>query len=201
MDNPTENVATEQENSEPAVPVGRLIDVPLCYQETEYTCGIASLQSVLARYGMVYRQSALADILNSRPILGTDYKSILYLSELMGLHTTFKENQRIENLKRYIDFGTTPILIIQAWRLEDDIDYALDYKNAHYIVACGYDENGIYAMDPNLLGNYGYLTYPELLTRWHAVDKDNVRHMKSALIISNKKYPITYDPDEVKRIR
>jgi ABC-type bacteriocin/lantibiotic exporter with double-glycine peptidase domain len=183
------------------VPVGRFIDIPMCYQETEYTCGIASLQSVLARYGIFYRQSALADILHSQPILGTDYKSILYLSELMGLRASFKENLRIADLKRYIDFGTVPILILQAWRLEDDIDYALDYKNAHYIVACGYDENGIYAMDPNLLGNYGFLSYPELLTRWHAVDKDNVRHMKSALIIGNKKYPITYDPDDVKPIR
>lgn len=196
-----ETSATDLGSPKPEKSAGKFIAVPLCYQETEYTCGIASLQSVLARYGLYYRQSGLADVLHSQPILGTDYKSILYLSELMGLHAYFKENLRIEDLKRAIDFGTAPILILQAWRLEDDIDYALDYKNAHYIVACGYDGRGIYAMDPNLLGNYGYLTYPELLTRWHAVDKDNVRHIRSALIIENKNYPITYDPDEVKRIR
>jgi ABC-type bacteriocin/lantibiotic exporter with double-glycine peptidase domain len=179
----------------------RFIEVPLCYQETEYTCGIASLQSILARYGMYYRQSALADLLHSQPIIGTDYKSILYLAELLGLHGLLRENLCIEDLRRYIDSGTPPVLIIQAWRLDDDIDYCLDFKNAHYIVACGYNNRGIYAMDPNILGNYGFITYPELMTRWHAVDKDSVRHLQSALIIDNKKYPVKYCQDAVKVIR
>jgi DNA polymerase III epsilon subunit-like protein len=38
-------------------------------------------------------------------------------------------------------------------------------------------------MDPNMLGNYAYLSFPELSERWHAVDKEETRHIKSGLII------------------
>jgi hypothetical protein len=63
------------DNELPTIPCGsNFINVPLCYQETEYTCGVACIQSILARYGMYYRQSALADILHSQPILGTDIR-------------------------------------------------------------------------------------------------------------------------------
>ncbi len=177
------------------------IPVPLCYQETEFTCGIASLQSILARYGMYYRQSALADILHSQPILGTDYKSILYFAELLGLNAKIEEKMSFQDIKDYIDAKIAPILIIQAWRLEDDIDYSLDWKNAHYVVACGYYNNGIYVMDPNILGNYAFLPYPELTARWHAVDKDSIRHIRSGLIIENKDIPFVYNPDTVKYMR
>jgi len=177
------------------------INVPLCYQETEYTCGVACIQSILARYGMYYRQSALADILRSQPILGTDYKSILYLSKLLGLNAAIEENMSIKDIKDCIDTNIAPILIIQAWRLEDDIKYSLDWKNAHYIIACGYNSNGIYAMDPNMLGNYAYLPFSELTERWHAVDKEESRHIRSGLIIENDKYPIIYNPKAIKYIR
>lgn len=190
------------DDSPPIIQCARnFIHVPLCYQETEYTCGVACIQSILARYGMYYRQSALADILHSQPILGTDYKSILYFSELLGLNARIEENMSIEDIKKYIDEDIAPILIVQAWRLEDDIEYSLDWKNAHYIIACGYYDNGIYAMDPNMLGNYAYLPYSELITRWHAVDKDEVRHIRSGLIIENKNYPIVYKPEKIKYIR
>jgi ABC-type bacteriocin/lantibiotic exporters, contain an N-terminal double-glycine peptidase domain len=179
----------------------KIIKIPFCYQETEYTCGVACLQSVLACYGMYYRQSALADVLHTQPILGTDYKSILYFSELLGLNAKIVENLDIDDLKEYIDKGVTPILIIQAWRLEDDIGYPIDWKNAHYIVACGYYFDGIYAMDPNILGNYAFLPYHDLQERWHAVDKDENRHIKCALIIQNKEYPVVYDSDKIKYIR
>jgi ABC-type bacteriocin/lantibiotic exporter with double-glycine peptidase domain len=190
------------DNELPTIPCGsNFINVPLCYQETEYTCGVACIQSILARYGMYYRQSALADILHSQPILGTDYKSILYLSKLLGLNASIEENMSIKNIKDYIDTNTAPILIIQAWRLEDDIKYSLDWKNAHYIIACGYNSDGVYAMDPNMLGNYAYLSFPELSERWHAVDKEETRHIKSGLIIENKNYPIIYNPKVIKHIK
>ncbi len=177
------------------------IFTPLCYQETEYTCGIACLQSVLARYGMYYRQSSLADVLNSQPILGTDYKSILYFAGLLGLKATMEENLCIDELMNYIDIGITPILIIQAWRLEDDIDYSCDWKNAHYIIVCGYHDNGFYIMDPNVLGNYACLSFSDLMKRWHAVDKDKVRHIQSGLIIHYENCPVKYNPETIKYVR
>lgn len=176
------------------------IYTPLCYQDTEYTCGVACFQSILARYGMYYRQSALADILHSQPVLGTDYRSILYFARLLGLKTSMKEHMDFQGIKDHIDAGITPLLIIQAWRLEDDIEYSLDWKNAHYIVACGYYNDGIYVMDPNILGNYSYLPYDELMKRWHAVDEEGNRHIRSGLILECSGCPIEYNPATIKYI-
>lgn len=177
------------------------IPVPLCFQETEYTCGVACIQSILARYGMYYRQSGLADVLQSRPIFGTDYKSILTFAQLLGLNATMDEHMEAKDIENYINMGITPILIIQAWRLEDDIDYPFDYKNAHYVIACGYYDEGIYVMDPNTLGNYTYLPYSQLFKRWHAVDYTGARHIRCGLILNYEKCPIKYDPINVQYLR
>jgi len=173
------------------------IHVPLCYQETEYTCGIACVQSLLARYGIIYRQSALADILHSQPILGTDANTIIYFMELLGLNADMIDNMEINDIKDYIDSGIAPMLLIQAWP-DDEIEYQYDWKDAHYIIVCGYYDNGIYAMDPYTLGNYTYLPFRDLLKRWHVVDKSGVRHLNSGLIIEYENCPIKYNPKEIK---
>jgi len=176
---------------------GVFVDVPLCYQETEYTCGVACLQSILARYGIYYRQTALADVLHSQPIFGTDTQSILSFAQMLGFQASMAENLKIESLQGYINAGITPMLILQAWA-EDEIEYPLDWKDAHYILACGYYDDGIYAMDPYTLGNYTYLPYCELAKRWHTVDKSGVRHLRSGLILQYEQCPVKYRPSVIK---
>jgi len=175
------------------------ISVPLCYQETEYTCGIACIQSLLAFYGIYYRQNALADLLHSQPILGTDSQSILFFMQLLGFKASMVDNMEINDIQEYINAGITPILLIQAW-VEDDIEYPYDWKDPHYIIACGYYENGIYVMDPYTLGNYTYLPYCELVNRWHVVDKSGVRHFNSGLIIEYENCPVRYNPNTIKHL-
>ncbi len=77
----------------------RFIPVPLCHQETEYTCGVACVQSILGCYGMDYRQDQLAQILQSRPILGTDYENIIRFMQLLGFQAFFADKLRLDDLK------------------------------------------------------------------------------------------------------
>ena len=179
---------------------GNLIHVPLCYQETEFTCGIACSQSILAYYGISYSQTALADVLHSKPILGTDAQNILYFMQLLGFKAFMRENMEIHDIRDYVDAGIAPILIIQAWK-EDDIEYRYDWKNAHYVVACGYSNNMIYAMDPYTLGNYTYLSFGDLLDRWHAVDSSGTRHINSGLIIQSDSLPPKYNYRMIKHLQ
>ncbi|NCB53025.1 MAG: hypothetical protein EOM54_14295 [Clostridia bacterium] len=154
----SENNMTEVQNC------GSFISVPLCYQETEYTCGVTCVQSILARYGIYYRQSALGEILRAQPIFGTDVSSIIHFVQCLGMSASLAENMDTSDIIKYIDAGIPLILIIQAWP-DDDIEYPYDWKDAHYIIACGYYDHGIYAMDPFTLGNYTYLPFAELLKR------------------------------------
>jgi hypothetical protein len=94
------SMATVSENSKAlgtSVGTGsHLIKVPLCFQETEYTCGVACVQSVLAGYGIVYRQDVLADILKTRPVYGTDYQNILRFLQMLGFQAAFHYDMNIE---------------------------------------------------------------------------------------------------------
>jgi ABC-type bacteriocin/lantibiotic exporters, contain an N-terminal double-glycine peptidase domain len=176
------------------------IPVPLCYQETEYTCGTTCVQSLLLRYGIVYSQSTLAEILDSKPILGTDPKSIIFFMHILGLRAEFIENMKIDDIESYIDIGIPPMLMIQAWK-EDDIEYNFDWKNNHYIIACGYYEDGIYAMDPYNMGNYTYLPYSDLKRRWHVPDRSGNHLHNCGLIIQYENCPIKYDPKAIKYLK
>lgn len=176
------------------------ISVPLCYQETEYTCGVACVQSLLARYGIVYRQSALAEIFHSQPIFGTDTESIVNFARLLGFQASVIDTMRTEDIPRYLAQGITPLLVIQAWR-DDDIEYPFDWKDSHYIIACGCYEDGIIAMDPNILGNYAYLPNSELIKRWHYADHSGIHHNRTGLILEYENCPTPYRPSAVKYLR
>lgn len=175
----------------------RFIYVPLCRQETEYTCGVACVQSILGCYGFDYRQDELAIILESKPKLGTNYQKIILFVEMIGFQASFIENMNIDCLKAFIDDGITPMLQIQAWG-ENGVDYAWDWKDSHYVIACGYNGNQIFLMDPWTLGNYTYLTAEELLKRWHIPVVGFGQCYGGGLIIKTDHFQFIYDPNIVK---
>lgn len=173
------------------------IHVPLCRQETEYTCGVACVQSILGCYGFDYRQDELALILESKPKLGTDYRKIILFMQMLGFQAFFQKNMTIDRLKCFINGGVTPMIQLQAWG-DNGVDYASDWKDSHYVIACGYDEDQIFFMDPWTLGNYTYLTTEELLTRWHVPTVDFSQCSRCGLIITTEHFPFIYNPGTVK---
>lgn len=175
----------------------RFIFVPLCRQETEYTCGIACVQSLLGYYGFDFRQDELALILEPKPKLGTNYLKILKFMRMLGFQASFATNMTIDNLKPFINDGVTPILQLQAWGFSG-VDYAADSKDSHYVIACGYDRNRIYFMDPWTLGNYTYLPVEELPNRWHVPDVHLGQRNGGGLIIKKENPAFIYNPRVVK---
>lgn len=173
------------------------IKVPLCLQETPYTCGVACVQSLLAGYGVIYHQDTLAEMLKQKPIYGTDFRNIIHLMELLGFQASFHTEMDISHLKEYINSGITPLLIIQAYK-EDEIDYIYDWKNSHYVIACGYDEDRIIFMDPWQLGNYTFIPNNELTKRWHSIDQSGTHYHYAGLIISHEHLPLIYNPCAIK---
>lgn len=174
-----------------------LIKVPLCLQENPYSCGVACVQSILAGYGLIYRQDALSELLKQKPVFGTDYRNIISYMEMLGFQVSFHIDMDIELVREYIDEGITPILVIQAWK-EDAIDYPCDWRDSHYVIACGYDENRLLFMDPWTLGNYTFITEHDLINRWHFVDLSGSHYYNSGLILKHDTLPYIYDPDIIR---
>ena len=63
-------------------------------------------------------------------------------------------------------------MLVQAWGMTEGEAPRASYENVweddHYLVAIGYDHDGVYFEDPSLQGMRGYLSWGDLERRWHA---------------------------------
>ena len=151
----------------PALPVNALL-LPLVTQETGYSCGVASLLSVLNYWGIFPgSESDLYKELGTTPE-GTDGDKIIEFAKARGLAAREDKNLSLSDLQKALAVGETAILSIQAWsELEGQIDWKKATAEGHYVVLVGVDGHFLYAMDPMIEGTYGYLPLGEFDDRWH----------------------------------
>jgi hypothetical protein len=187
--------------------VKNLIRVPLVRQTRDYTCGVAALQSVLLYYGEEFGQMELASILGVNPQHGTSHRAILRFA-----NRKFPDPQKrdfwmwkrcgmtIDDLRQVIDSGRPPIIPFQAWG-RPGVDWKKEWKEGHYAVAVGYDENNVYFMDPSTLGHYAYIPVGEFLDRWHDRDTSTGEKLiQCALVIGNDRETPSYDFRVIRRM-
>lgn len=166
-----------------------ILRVPLVRQATDYTCGVACVQSIL-RYGgydFDIREDKLAKILKADPQDGTNTRnmveylnSVRYSAEensddmiaregVQVFKAEAKDNLSLDQLTSFIDEGKPVICAIQAWGSMED--YSEEQEDGHYVIAIGYDTDNIIFMDPSTSGSYTYIPRGEFLTRWHDYDE------------------------------
>jgi len=164
--------------------------VPLCRQAKSFTCGVASLQSVLRYYGLEMRQDVLEKKLRTNRG-GTRFPHIVAYAQSCGFTAAWQTNMQYAQLQQALDTGTPVIVALQAWA-DEPVVYSNDWNDGHYAVAIGYDETNTYFMDPSTLGNYTFIPTGEFLDRWHDKDKrTTLIHL--GIIISSTNGPC-YDP-------
>lgn len=173
-----------------------LIRVPLTRQSTDYTCGVAALQSILAYYGDEIREDKLAKSLRADAKDGTRYARIAAFAKDNGYSVESKCDMTVDELKVSIDKKHPVLVLIQAWP-DREVEYRQDWRDGHYVVLVGYDRQDFFFMDPSTLGNYTYIPIDEFLERWHDVDgKKKLTHF--GMIIA-KEAP-QYRADDVKKL-
>jgi predicted double-glycine peptidase len=175
--------------------ITNLISVPLTRQSTDYTCGVAVMQSILGYYGDDVREDKLAKALGADTKNGTDYKNSVTYAKSKGYEVTIYNDMTLEQLQECISKGQPVICAIQAWS-EKPSDYKKDWEDGHYVIAVGYDKERIYFMDPATLGNYTYIPIPEFLDRWHDVDQRGDKLIHFGMVIT--KTEPAYHSEDVK---
>ncbi len=148
-----------------------LIRVPMTRQSTDYTCGVAAVQSVFGYYGDEVREDVLAKQLQAEPKNGTKYENIVSIAKSKGYTVAVHKDMRFEALAKLLDQRKPVICLIQAWS-EKPVNYETDWEDGHYVVAIGYDKKNVYFMDPSTLGNYTFIPIAEFLKRWHDTDTE-----------------------------
>lgn len=176
-----------------------IIRVPLCRQSTDYTCGVASLQSILGYYGEDIREDTLAKELGTTSTSGTDCEKIVQYAHGKGYSVEKKTNADIGELKRTIDEGVPAIVVLQAWKDDSTTDYTDDWEDGHYVVAVGYDNDNLYFMDPSTLGVYTYIPQEEFLKRWHDKDDGGNEYINIMVVIGKGTQPV-YRPDSISKL-
>ncbi|MCD8351518.1 MAG: C39 family peptidase, partial [Planctomycetaceae bacterium] len=134
---------------------------------TDYTCGVAVVQSLLAHGGILFRQDVLEKAVGATPEDGTGPDAIMKSLRQHGFHATMEENMTLERLRCHIDAGRPVVCLLQAWNGDPDFDYSTGWEDGHYAIAIGYDDCRIYFMDPSTLANYVYIDNAAFLSRWH----------------------------------
>jgi predicted double-glycine peptidase len=163
--------------------------VPLAGQSTNYSCGAAAMQSVLAYYGHVYAEEFLIKELGSTEKEGTDHLRMAAFANQLGIKAHIKSNVTLSELKATLDRDQIAIVECQAHEERPGKDYATMWDAGHYMVAIGIDENHIYFMDPSLGGYRGYLTHAEFLVRWHDLNYKNEKLYQTVLFFDAKPNP------------
>ena len=147
------------------------LKVPLVAQTTDYTCGVASLTSVLYYYNLIeYGEMDLAKIAHSDPKEGTSPQNIVKTAKKIGFKALYRENLTIQDLKNSLANKIPVIVDIQAWYGSEVKDWKKIWNSGHYVVAIAVDSQNIYFMDPSFPSYYGFIPHQEFLDRWHDFD-------------------------------
>ena len=179
--------------------VANLIQVPMTRQATDYTCGVAALQSILYYYGKEFREDKLAEKLQADSTRGTQYPKIVEFVLSLGFRVDVQTSMTLEDLKRQIDRRNPVMVLIQAWP-DSPVDWSTSWKDGHYAIALGYDADNVYFMDPSTLGHYTFIPVLEFLERWHDAD-DGTRLNHFGMMITMEPAGPIYNPDVIMRMR
>ena len=142
-----------------------LEEYPTIRQVYTYDCGAASVQSVMAYYGNNVREEVIMGELETSKETGTPPQNIIAFFKREGFVVEYGR-MSIDRLKEYVDQDYPVIIVIQAYRDDESVQYVNDWDDGHYIVCIGYQDNSIIFEDPSSF-NKTFLGNDELNERWH----------------------------------
>jgi predicted double-glycine peptidase len=149
------------------IPPGAIkIDLPNVVQLRDYTCGPAALLAIGAHYGVGPLDEGACERELGIARDGTDPEHIRHLARRWGLsieeHAPMSDDQLLACLRR----RRPVVMMLQAWG-GARVAYERSWKHGHWVVAVGFDREGVYVEDPLLHAERGYLGFDELAERWH----------------------------------
>jgi predicted double-glycine peptidase len=149
----------------------------ILFAETDYSCGPSSALALLRywaweQYKDVTEQE-LYGPMNCSSQNGTDPGPIAaYFVNYAHIEATYVNGNStvdLHDLERAIDDGKPPIVDLQAWRVNNTVDWKTDWGDGHYNVLVGHDHDNLFFMDPSTGGRYAYIPKGQFVTRWHDI--------------------------------
>lgn len=173
-------------------PILNILEFPELRQVFNFDCGASAFQSVFVYYGIEKREDFILQKLEAQHSdvfdNGVHLASIINLSSDYGVSAVLKQGLVANNLLQYINSGSPVIVLLQAWRDDNNkLTWSDDYRDGHYVVAIGYTKDKIIFSDPSSFYRT-FLSFDELNERWHAIDDEGNKNVVSkAIVFSGQK--------------
>lgn len=168
-----------------SIPAGAIkVQVPDTRQIEDFTCGASALQAVCGYFGVGPDEEE--DYVKDMEMKsdGSDPEHLIRAAKKYKLKYLEIQPMNIKQLKGFLKKRLPVIIMIQAWSDKSIVNYAVDWKDGHWVVAIGYDKEGVYFEDPSLAAKRGFINYKDLEIRWHdIVGKKNIRTDHYGLIL------------------
>lgn len=146
--------------------------LPLVIQRADHTCGAAALLAVCRYFDVGATTEADVVAAMRFGVEGSDPAHLVRAIRRFGLRWEEHRGMTDAALRACLDRGRPVILMLQAWgdRARYRHYYRDHWRDGHWVVAIGYDAEGLYVEDPLLAGARGFVSYAALADRWHDVE-------------------------------
>lgn len=162
-----------------------LSDVPFRTQTTNYSCGAAALQSVLAFYGIDFSEEKLMKELGTDPQQGTEPEPMAEFAIKQKLTATIKQNLTVQDLANHVNGGHPVIVAAQAYRTSEK-PWSELWDDGHYMVVVGVDDKNLYFVDPSSNGQRGMISIAEFNERWHDTSRKNEKLIHLGILFAGQ---------------
>lgn len=159
------------------IPPGAImVDLPAVSQLEDYTCGPAALLAVCAYYGVGPATEAELERVMGIDRTGSDPEHLTRVARRFGLQVDeYPRDMTAAALQACLRKRRPVVMMLQAWATPRPRSYRRVWRHGHWVVAIGFDDDGVYFEDPALDGARGFLTWAELDERWHDVGPGRTR--------------------------
>jgi predicted double-glycine peptidase len=160
------------------------IPLPNIVARTPSTCGAAALLAVCRFFGVGPVTEAECVVILKRcgyhAQVGVHPDQLARAARDCGLKARIERNMERRALISLLKQRIPVLLTIQAWAgdaMKGTVDqYAKKWNSGHWVVAIGFDRNGIIVEDPWLEASRGYLSNESLISRWHDTEEQGRRY-------------------------
>lgn len=144
------------------------VPVPDTTQDEDSTCGASSLLSICLYFGVgPVEEREVVKAMGMDLRYGSNPEHIVKAARQYQLRFHEEQPMSIRRLLRLVGERKPVLVMLQAWGGRPS--YKDDWEDGHWVVAIGWDKNGIYFEDPVIAEARGYLTFEQMEDRWHDV--------------------------------
>jgi len=178
------------------------IALPDTTQQHGYSCGAASLHAICNYYGVgPPHERDVIQALGMDRRIGSHPHQIKRVARRYGLAVREYSPMSLAQLRRELDRQHPVMVMIQAWGENGGRprrDYQNHWADGHWVVAIGYDDDGVIFEDPSLHAVRGFLADDELLARWRDTGPRGRRMERYGLAVWRPRFKSSRDTQAVR---